>query len=122
MYADKRRAFELNTLNRCIMSMVADTNDEAVDAAACSVGALHMNPLCSSGGGGAARAQWSRQRATADFAANVGNTLSLALRAEASDNEHLMVVVLMMKKDGLVLPDSCQEGRPAHAHARSTII
>ena len=72
--------------------------------------------------GGAARAPWSRQRATADFAANVGNALSLALRAEACDNEHLMVVVLAMKKDGLVLPGTRQEGRPAHAHARSTAI
>jgi len=35
---------------------------------------------------------------------HVGNALSLALGAEASDKEQLTVVVLAMKKDGLVLP------------------
>jgi len=40
---------------------------------------------------------------------HVGNAL-LALGAEAGDKEHLTVVVLAMKKDGLVLPGSRQEG------------
>jgi len=39
----------------------------------------------------------------------VGYALSLALGAEADDKEHLMVVVLAMKKDGLLLPGSRQE-------------
>ena len=88
--------------------------DEEVDAAASSVGALHMNPFRSNGGAELARAPWSRHQATAAFAMHVGNALSLALGAEAGDKD-LMAVVLAMKKDGLVLPCSRQEGRPAHA-------
>ena len=102
------------------MSTAADADDAEVDAAVSSVGALHMNPLCGSGGAGAACAQWSRQQATAAFATHVGNALSLALGAEACDNQHIMVVVLAMKKEGLVPPGSRQEGLPALAHARST--
>ena len=49
---------------------------------------------------------------------HVGNALSLALGAEAGDKEHLTVVVLAMKKDGLVLPGSRQEGRPARSPVR----
>jgi len=55
-------------------------------------------------------AQWSLQQATAAFAMHVGNAL-FALGAEAGDKEHLTVVVLAMKKDGLVLPGSRQEAR-----------
>jgi len=35
--------------------------------------------------------------------------------APRPDQDHHMVVVLAIKKDGLVLPDSRQEGRPVHA-------
>ena len=38
------------------MSMAMDADDEEVDAAASSVGALHMNPFRSNGGAGWARA------------------------------------------------------------------
>ena len=95
-------------------TLMMDADDEEVDAAANSVGALHMNPFRSNGGAELARAPWSRHQATAAFAMHVGNALSLALGAEAGDKD-LMAVVLAMKKDGLVLPCSRQEGRPAHA-------
>jgi len=63
-----------------------------------------MNPFSTGGSRGAACAQWIRQQATATFTIHVDNALSLALGAEAGDKEHLTVVVLAMKKDGLVLP------------------
>jgi len=99
-----------------------DADDEEVDAAASSVGALHMNPFRSHGGAELARAPWSRHQATAAFAMHVGNALSLALGAEAGDKQHLMAVVLAVKKDGLVLPRSRQEGRPAHAPGQSAAV
>jgi len=43
---------ELVTPSVFDMSTAADADDEAVDAAASSVGALHMKPFSSSGGGG----------------------------------------------------------------------
>ena len=95
------------------MSTAADADNEEVDAAASSVGPLHMNPFRSSGGVGSARAPWSWQQATAAFATHVNNALSLALGAKAINQDHHMVVVLAMKKDGLVLSVNRQEGRPA---------
>jgi hypothetical protein len=104
------------------MSMAMDADDPEVDAAASSVGALHMNPFRSNGSAGLARAPWSRQQATAAFAKHVQIALSLALGAKACDQDHHMVVALAMKKDGLVLPGSRQEGRPAHAPVRSAAV
>jgi len=103
-------------------TLMMDADDEEVDAAANSVGALHMNPFRSNGGAELARAPWSRQQATAAFATHVGSALSLALGAEAGDKQHLMAVVLAVKKDGLVPPGSRQEGRPAHASGRSAAV
>jgi len=57
-----------------------------------------MNPFCSSGGGGAARAQWSRQQVTAALAMHAGNDLLLALGAEAGEMEHLMVLVQLISE------------------------
>ena len=99
-----------------------DADDEEVDAAASSVGALHMNPFRSNGGAGLTCAPWSRQQATAAFAKHVHIALSLALGAKACDQDYHMAVVLAMKKDGLVLSGSCQEGRPAHAPVRSAAV
>ena len=99
-----------------------DADDEELDAAANSVGALHMNPFRSNGGAELARAPWSRQQATAAFTTHVGSALSLALGAEAGDKQHLMAVVLAVKTDGLVPPGSRQEGRPAHASGRSAAV
>ena len=99
-----------------------DADDEEVDAAASSVGALHMNPFRSNGGAELARAPWSRHQATAAFAMHVGNALSLVLGAKACDQGYHMAVVLAVKKDGLVLPGSRQEGRPAHAPGRSAAV
>jgi len=103
-------------------TLMMDADDEEVDAAASSVGALHMNSFRSNGGAELARAPWSRHQATAAFAMHVGNALSLALGAEAGDKEHLMAVVLAVKKEGLVLPGSRQEERPAHAPVRSAAV
>jgi len=50
------------TSTRFGMSMAMDADDEEVDAAASSVGALHMNPFRSNGGAELARAPWSRQQ------------------------------------------------------------
>jgi len=102
--------------------MAMDADDEEVDAAASSVGALHMNPFRSNGGAGLARAPWSQQQTMAAFAKHVRITLLLALVVKACDQDHHMVVVLTMKKDGLVLPGSCQEGRPAHAPVQSAAV
>jgi len=46
---------------------------------------------------------------------HVSHALSLVLGAKAVNQDLRMVVVVVMKKDGLVLSDSLQEGRPAHA-------
>ena len=64
-----------------------DADDEEVDAAASSVGALHMNPFRSHGGTELARAPWSRHQATAAFVMHVGNALSLALGAAVATDE-----------------------------------
>jgi len=90
--------------------------------AASSVGALHINPFRSNGGAGLARAPWSRQQATSASAKHVRIALSLALGVKAGDQDHHMVVALAMKKDGLVLPGSRQEGRPAHAPVQSAAV
>ena len=119
VFPKRQRESSVPLCLRHVQAAYAD--DEEVDAAGSSVGALHMNPFCSSGGGGAACAQWSRQQATAAFAMHVGNAL-LALGAEAGDKEHLTVVVLAMKRDGLVLPGSRQEGRPARSPVRSAVV
>ena len=100
-------------------TLMMDADDPEVDAAASSVGALHMKPFRSNGSAGLARAPWSRQQSTAVFAKHVQIALSLALGAKACDEDHHMVVVLAMKKEGLVLPGSRQEGRPAHVPVRS---
>jgi len=44
------------------------------------------------------------------------------LGAKAGNQDHHMVVVLAMKKDGRVLPGSRQEGLPAHAPVRSAAV
>jgi len=56
------------------------------------------------------------------LAKHVRIALSLALGAKAGDQDRHMVVVLAMKKDGLVLPGSRQEGRLAHAPVRSAAV
>jgi len=98
-----------------------DADDEEVDAVASSVGALHMNPFRRNGGAELARAPWSRHQAT-EFAKPVHIALSLALGAKSCDQGYHMAVVLAVKKDGLVLPGSRQEGRPAHAPVRIAAV
>ena len=81
-----------------------------------------MNPFRSNGGAELARAPWSRHQATAAFAMHVGNALSLVLGAKACDQGYHMAVVLAVKKDGLVLPGSRQEGRrPGRSAAVATV-